>query len=101
MTNTALQSQKAPYDTTAVDSFSAGAIPDEIVMNIKKGSKEFQDSLAQAKKLQAEELKKKKTADSLSQLKKKKGEPEKKTKEAKKEEKKDINTTAAAKESQP
>lgn len=36
---------KAPYDTTAVDSFSAGAATRNIAQQIRRSSKTYQDSL--------------------------------------------------------
>lgn len=57
--------QPAPYDTAAVDSFSAGAISVDVAAQIRMSSQAYQDSL----KAVAEGLKKgaeaKKTADSL------------------------------------
>ncbi len=47
----------APYDTTAIDSFSKGAISAEIARNIRMSSKAYQDSLLQ-EKLRQEEIKK-------------------------------------------
>ena len=50
---------KAPYDTTAVDSFSQGAISVDVAANIRRSSKAYQDSLLQIKIKQEEERKKK------------------------------------------
>ena len=50
----------APYDTVAVDSFSAGAASVDVVRKIKMASRRYQDSLQEARsKLQEEELIKK------------------------------------------
>lgn len=49
----------APYDTTAVDSFSQGATSVDIAQKIRMSSKIYQDSLLQVK-LKAEEERKKK-----------------------------------------
>ena len=63
------------YDTTAVDSFSAGATSVDILRNIKMSSKAYQDSVAAALKQQEEERKLK---EELAKEEKKKEEQEEK-----------------------
>lgn len=43
------------YDTTAIDSFSAGAISVDVARQIRMSSQKYQDSLKEAIKLQEEE----------------------------------------------
>lgn len=43
------------YDTTAIDSFSAGATTVDIVRQIRMSSKKYQDSVKEALKLEQEE----------------------------------------------
>lgn len=50
---------KAPYDTTAIDSFSSGAISVNVAENIRRSSKAYQDSLLQIKLKQEQERKEK------------------------------------------
>ena len=53
-----------PYDTTAIDSFSTGAISVDVARKIKMSSVAFQDSLMQVrKKMEAEKLLKKEKDD--------------------------------------
>lgn len=50
----------APYDTTAIDSFSTGATSANIALQIKISSQQYQDSLKDVlKKIEAEKLLKK------------------------------------------
>ena len=50
----------APYDTTAIDSFSTGATSANIALQIKISSRQYQDSLKDVlKKIEAEKLLKK------------------------------------------
>ena len=50
----------APYDTTAIDSFSTGATSVNIALQIKISSQQYQDSLKDVlKKIEAEKLLKK------------------------------------------
>lgn len=61
-TNKVLEQEEinpAPYDTVAVDSFSAGAIPAEVARNIRMTSQKYRDSLTKIKLEAAEEQKKK------------------------------------------
>ncbi|PJJ64603.1 membrane lipoprotein lipid attachment site-containing protein [Chryseobacterium geocarposphaerae] len=69
------QDLKPSYDTTAIDSFSAGATSEAVIMKIKMSSQQYQDSIKQAAKLQAEE---KRIAEELEKENKKKQEEEKK-----------------------
>lgn len=59
-------SKPAPYDTTAVDSFSAGAVSVDVARQIRMSSKKYIDSVKKAKdsmklvlQIQEEERKKK------------------------------------------
>lgn len=72
--NTADES-RPPYDTTAIDSFSAGATSVDVVRQIRMSSQRYQDSLKEALKLQEQE---KKIAEELEKENKKKAEEEKK-----------------------
>ncbi|WP_027376889.1 hypothetical protein [Kaistella palustris] len=59
-----LSSSSAPYDTTAVDSFSAGATTVNIARQIRISSLKYQDSLQQSrKKSEAEKQLKAETAE--------------------------------------
>lgn len=50
-------SEIAPYDTIAIDSFSTGAISANIALQIKISSQQYQDSLKDVlKKIEAEKL---------------------------------------------
>jgi len=69
------QDSKLGYDTTAIDSFSAGATSEAVIMKIKMSSQKYQDSIKAALKLQAEE---KRIAEELDKENKKKQEEEKK-----------------------
>lgn len=68
-------SPKANYDTTAIDSFSNGAVSVDIAKQIRMSSKQYQDSLKEALKQQEEE---KKLKVELEKENKKKTEEEKK-----------------------
>lgn len=78
------QDIKVHYDTTAVDSFSTGAITVDIARKIKMSSPQYIDSVKQAKKAQDEEKKLKAELDKENKAKleeeKKKTEAEKKPK---------------------
>lgn len=69
------QDLKPSYDTTAIDSFSAGATSEAVIMKIRMSSQKYQDSVKEAVKLQAEE---KRIAEELEKENKKKEEEEKK-----------------------
>ena len=78
-------SAKAQYDTVAVDSFSNGATSVDIVRQIRMSSQQYQDSVKEALKMQAEE---KRIQEELEkENKKKQDEEKKKTDEDKKKEK--------------
>lgn len=81
---TADESVKLHYDTTAIDSFSKGAISVDIVRKIKMSSQHYQDSLKEALKLQAEE---KKIKTELEKENKKKLDEEKKKSDEEKKKK--------------
>ncbi|WP_292010927.1 hypothetical protein [Chryseobacterium sp.] len=66
------------YDTTAIDSFSPGAVSVDIARKIRESSPQYKDSVKQALKLQQEE---KKLREELEKESKKKQEEEKKMKE--------------------
>lgn len=72
------------YDTTAVDSFSTGAVSVDIARKIRMSSPQYLDSVKQAKKLQEEENKIKAELEKENKAKleeeKKKAEAEKKQK---------------------
>ena len=68
-------SPKASYDTTAIDSFSNGAISVDVARQIRMSSKQYQDSLKEALKIQEQE---KKLKEELEKENKKKAEEEKK-----------------------
>lgn len=69
------QDLKPDYDTTAIDSFSAGATSEAVIMKIKMSSQKYQDSIKEALKLKAEE---KRITEELEKENKKKQEEEKK-----------------------
>lgn len=71
----AVDESKAPYDTTAIDSFSSGATSVDVVRQISISSQRYQDSLKAAIKLQEQE---KKITEELEKENKKKAEEEKK-----------------------
>ena len=80
-----LQSQEvqvhAPYDTTAIDSFSNGAISVDVAEQIRMSSKQYQDSLQQiAKQLEDE----KKLKEEVDKEKKKLADEERKKADAEK-----------------
>jgi len=72
-----VQELKVKYDTTAIDSFSAGATSVDIARQIRMSSQKYQDSLKEALKLQQEE---KRITEELEKENKKKAEAEKKLK---------------------
>lgn len=72
-----IQAMQPHYDTTAIDSFSAGATTVDIVRQIRMSSKKYQDSVKEAIKIEAEE---KKITAELEKEEKKKLEEEKKLK---------------------
>lgn len=71
------QTMQPHYDTTAIDSFSAGATTVDIVRQIRMSSQKYQDSLKEAIKLEQEE---KRINEELEKENKKKTEEEKKLK---------------------
>lgn len=73
-----IQAVQPHYDTTAIDSFSAGATTVDIVRQIRMSSQKYQDSLKEAIKLEQEE--KRITAELEKENKKKLEEEEKKLK---------------------
>ncbi len=87
------QEIKIHYDTTAVDSFSTGAVSVDIARKIRMSSPQYQDSVKKAKKLEEEERKLK---AELEKENKAKQEEEKKRAEAEKKQK--ISETPATKE---
>lgn len=78
------QEVKIQYDTTAIDSFSTGAVSVDIARKIRMSSPQYLDSLKQVKKLQEEE---KKLKEELDKEVKKKLEEEKKKTDAEKKQK--------------
>lgn len=78
----------APYDTTAIDSFSSGAISVDVARQIRMSSQQYQDSLRQVLKQQEEE---KKMKEEIEKERKKKDESTK-TQES---EKKNINNSSS------
>ncbi|MBV8327163.1 hypothetical protein [Chryseobacterium sp.] len=88
------QDVKLHYDTTAIDSFSTGAISVDIARKIKMSSPQYQDSVKQAKKLLEEE---KKLKIELEKENKKKTEDEKKKTDADKKQKTQEIPTAETK----
>lgn len=83
------QDVKVQYDTTAIDSFSKGAISVDIARKIRMSSQKYQDSLKEALKLQKEE---KRIKDELEKENKKKQEEEKKNNKEKAAEKEKEGT---------
>jgi hypothetical protein len=75
--NDQTQALQTHYDTTAIDSFSAGATTVDIVRQIRMSSQKYQDSVTEAIKLEQEE---KRIEAELEQENKKKTEEEKKLK---------------------
>ena len=74
---------KAPYDTTAIDSFSNGASSAAVALQIKMSSQVYQDSLKaviiaqeEAKKLKKEEEKAKQKQQDEEKKKKEESKPE-------------------------
>ncbi|WBV55153.1 hypothetical protein PFY10_12995 [Chryseobacterium daecheongense] len=72
------QVTKVDYDTTAIDSFSNGAISVDIARKIRMSSQKYQDSLKEALRIQKEE---ERIKQELEKENKKKQEEEKKSKE--------------------
>lgn len=72
-----VQTLQPHYDTTAIDSFSAGATTVDIVRQIRMSSQKYQDSLKEAVKIEQEE---KRITAELEKENKKKTEEEKKLK---------------------
>ncbi|MGC4129054.1 MAG: hypothetical protein QM564_05710 [Bergeyella sp.] len=72
----------APYDTTAVDSFSAGAVSVDVARQIKISSRHYQDSLRQVLLAQEEERKNKAEMEKLEKAAQEALEKEKKKAEA-------------------
>lgn len=73
---TTVDESHATYDTTAIDSFSPGAVSVDVARQIRMSSKQYQDSLREAIRLQEEE---KKINEALEKEEKKKEEEKKKT----------------------
>ena len=69
------------YDTTAIDSFSDGAISVDIAERIRMSSQKYRDSVRQVLLLQEEERKKKEEQEKLEKLAKESLEKEQKDKE--------------------
>ena len=84
------QTVQPHYDTTAIDSFSAGATTVDIVRQIRMSSQKYQDSVKEALKLEQEE---KRIEAELEKENKKKTEEEKKLKAKE-------NTSVSTQESQ-
>ncbi len=80
---------RPPYDTLPKDSFSPGAIPEEIFQNLRVNSKSYQDSLAKKKIEDLAAQKDSKKKDSIEKL----GQKEK---AAKKEKDKNSNEKSQA-----
>ncbi|MDR4955203.1 hypothetical protein REB14_23735 [Chryseobacterium sp. ES2] len=82
------QEVRVRYDTTAIDSFSTGAVSVDIARKIRMSSPQYLDSVKQAKKLQEEENKLKAELEKENKAKqeeeKKKADAEKKLKTAEK-----------------
>ncbi|WP_313093258.1 hypothetical protein [Chryseobacterium flavum] len=78
------QELKINYDTTAIDSFSTGAVSVDIARKIRMSSPQYLDSVKQAVKLQEEE---KMLKEELEKENKQKQEEEKKKTEADKKQK--------------
>ncbi|MGU3374634.1 hypothetical protein [Chryseobacterium sp. M5A1_1a] len=78
------QQVKVQYDTTAIDSFSTGAVSVDIARKIRMSSPQYLDSVKQVKKALEEE---KKLKAELEKENKQKGEEEKKKIEAEKKKK--------------
>ncbi len=82
------QEVRVRYDTTAIDSFSTGAVSVDIARKIRMSSPQYLDSVKQAKKLQEEENKLKAELEKENKVKqeeeKKKADAEKKLKTAEK-----------------
>nr|WP_315027637.1 hypothetical protein [uncultured Chryseobacterium sp.] len=85
------QEVKIHYDTTAIDSFSTGAVSVDIARKIKMSSPQYLDSVKQAKKAQEEEKKLK--AELEKENKKKLDEEKKKTESEKKQKASETPTT--------
>lgn len=60
------ESLPAPYDTVAVDSFSAGAISVDVAAQIRMSSQAYQDSLKAIAEAQKKEAEAKKAAEILA-----------------------------------
>lgn len=86
------QEVKIQYDTTAIDSFSNGAVSVDIARKIRMSSPQYLDSVKQARKAAEEE---KKLKDELEKENKKKLEEEKKKSESEKKQK-GVETTVAS-----
>ncbi len=74
----------AQYDTAAVDSFSNGAVSVDIARQIRMSSKQYQDSVKEALKIQQEE---KKLREELEKENRNKAEEEKKKTDQEKKQK--------------
>ncbi|REC42347.1 hypothetical protein [Chryseobacterium pennipullorum] len=84
---------KVHYDTTAIDSFSNGAVSVDIARKIRMSSPQYRDSVKQALKVQLEE---KKLKEELEKENKKKLEEEKKKAESEKKQKAPESSPAGA-----
>ncbi|ASK31164.1 hypothetical protein CEY12_14075 [Chryseobacterium sp. T16E-39] len=84
------QNIKMQYDTTAIDSFSAGATSVDIVRQIRMSSQRYQDSLKEALRIQKEE---KRIKEELEKENKKKQEEEKKKTEKEDKEKAPVKAS--------
>lgn len=86
------QAMKVHYDTTAIDSFSNGAVSVDIARKIRMSSPQYLDSVKQAKKRLEEE---KKLREEVEKENKKKLEEEKKKADAEKKQKASETPPAA------
>ncbi|WP_294220359.1 hypothetical protein [uncultured Chryseobacterium sp.] len=87
-------SPKANYDTTGIDSFSNGATSIDVVRQIRMSSKQYQDSVKEAIKLQEQE---KKLKEELEKENKKKAEEAQRTEEKNKAKTAEIPAAGDAK----
>ncbi|WP_294264429.1 hypothetical protein [uncultured Chryseobacterium sp.] len=85
---------KADYDTAAIDSFSNGATSIDVVRQIRMSSKQYQDSVKEAIKLQEQE---KKLKEELEKENKKKAEEAQRTEEKNKAKTAEIPAAGDAK----
>lgn len=84
---------KTHYDTTAIDSFSSGAVSVDIARQIRMSSQQYQDSVKNALKAQQEEQR---IREEIEKENKKKQEEEKKKNGEEKEQKASETSSANA-----